>query len=125
MPIFTLGAFLAALSVGLGAFGAHALADVLTEARLNTFETSTRYLFMHALALLLCGMAMQVWPDRVRAWQRAAWCFLAGIGLFSGSLYALVATDIRILGAITPLGGVCFIAGWILLARAGLNTRPH
>lgn len=123
MPLFAVGALLAGLAVGLGAFGAHALADVLTAARLNTYETATRYLFMHATAIMLCGMAVKVWPEKVRDWNKAAWCFMTGIALFSGSLYVLIATDIRILGAITPLGGIFFLAGWLLLARAGWSLK--
>lgn len=109
--------------MGLGAFGAHALADVLTEARLGTYDTATRYLFMHAIALMLCGMAVRVWPESLRFVTQAGVCFLGGIAVFCGSLYLLIATDVRLLGAITPIGGVAFIAGWLLLARAGWNVH--
>lgn len=119
MPFFAIGALFAGLSVGLGAFGAHALADVLSEARLGTYDTATRYLFMHAVALMLCGMAVRMWPEVQRPVTRAGFCFLGGIAVFCGSLYLLIATDVRMLGAITPIGGVAFIAGWLLLARAG------
>jgi uncharacterized membrane protein YgdD (TMEM256/DUF423 family) len=114
-----LGAVLGALGVALGAFGAHALRDRLTPADLATFETGVRYQMYHAVALL--GLA--AWTDRVPspklAW--AAWCFGAGVVVFSGSLYGLVLTQQRWLGAITPFGGVALIAGWVLVALASID----
>ncbi len=112
--ILVAGAVVAALAVMAGAFGAHALAARLTPARLQTFETAARYQMYHALALLFIGWVL----TRSDAWQlhAAGWLFLAGILLFSGSLYALVLTDTPWLGAVTPLGGVAFIAGWLLTA---------
>ncbi len=117
MRVFVLiGAVAAGLAVTAGAFGAHALAERLTPARLQTFETAVRYQMYHALALLLVGWLVSQWP----AWQvrGAGYLFMAGIVLFSGSLYALVLTDTRWWGAVTPLGGVAFIAGWALLVWA-------
>ena len=109
-----LGAVAAGLAVALGAFGAHALADRVTPERLETFKTGVLYHMMHALALLAVSWAATQWSG----WpvQAAGYLFVAGIVLFSGSLYLLVLTDTRWLGAITPLGGVAFIVGWGLLA---------
>ena len=108
------GAVAAGLAVALGAFGAHALADRVTPTRLETFKTGVLYHMMHALALLAVSWASAQWPG----WpvQTAGYLFVAGIVLFSGSLYVLVLTDTGWLGAITPLGGVAFIVGWGLLA---------
>ena len=103
-----LGALLAFLGVGLGAFGTHGLSDVLTPERLETFETAVRYQMFHALALLALGAL----PAETR---RAAWLLFAGTVIFSGSLYLLVATDISWLGAVTPVGGLLQLAGWGLL----------
>lgn len=109
-----LGALLAGLAVALGAFGAHGLESRVTADRLQTFEIGARYQMYHALALLLVGLFAAQWPGGVL--HAAGWCFVAGIIVFSGSLYVLVLTDTGWLGAITPLGGVAFIAGWALLA---------
>lgn len=113
---FITGAVLAALGVAVGAFGAHALRGRLTPDLLNVFETGVRYQLIHALGLLAVAWATTRWPGR--ATNMAGWLFLAGIVLFSGSLYALSMSGVRALGAITPLGGVAFIAGWIALAWA-------
>ncbi len=110
------GALSAALAVAAGAFGAHALADAVTPARLGTFETAARYELMHALALVLVGVLLGQRADRRLRW--AGGLFLAGTVLFSGSLYLLVLTDTPWLGAITPLGGVAFISGWLVLAAS-------
>lgn len=112
--LFTAGAIAALLAVALGAFGAHALRDRLTPDLLAVFETGVRYHFYHALALLAAAYAASRWPDGAVA--VAGWLFIAGILLFSGSLYLLAVTGTRWLGAITPLGGVAFIAGWAALA---------
>ena len=111
-----LGAIFAGLAVAAGAFGAHALAERVTPARLQTFETAVRYQIYHALALLLCGFLAEVWRNRLLA--VAGWLFTAGILIFSGSLYTLVLTDTAWLGAVTPVGGVAFISGWIVFATA-------
>ncbi|MGE0491739.1 MAG: DUF423 domain-containing protein [Vulcanimicrobiota bacterium] len=110
----TVGAILGGLSVLLGAFGAHALKEVLSPERLVTFETAVRYQFYHALALLAVG---QFAADNLWA-ARAGGLFAVGVALFSGSLYLLCATGITILGAITPFGGLSFMAGWVCLAVA-------
>jgi uncharacterized membrane protein YgdD (TMEM256/DUF423 family) len=102
------GAVLALLAVAFGAFGAHALGDIVTPERLQTFETGVRYQMYHALALLV----MSVLPLKN---YRAAWFILAGTIIFSGSLYLLVLLDIGVFGAVTPIGGVLQIVGWVLL----------
>jgi uncharacterized membrane protein YgdD (TMEM256/DUF423 family) len=109
-----IGALSAALSVTLGAFGAHALKASLTPELLDTFETGVRYQIYHAFAILVVAFALTRWSSNLVG--IAGWAFLAGTILFSGSLYLLALTNTRWLGAITPLGGVAFIAGWILLA---------
>lgn len=107
------GAIAAALAVALGAFGAHSLGARVAPERLDVFETGVRYQMYHALGLLFVAWASQQWPG----WPVAAagYLFIAGIVIFSGSLYLLVLTDTGWLGAITPIGGVAFIAGWALL----------
>ena len=110
---FTIGALLAGLAVAAGAFGAHALRDRLTPDLLAIFETAARYQMYHALALLAVAWATTRWPDSSAV--LAGWCFVAGIVVFSGSLYVLALTGVRWLGAITPLGGLAFLAGWALL----------
>ncbi len=107
------GALFGGLGVLLGAFGAHALEGVLRPERLVVFETAVRYQFYHALALLLVGALEQVGPNLWLA--RAGRWFALGVVLFSGSLYLLCATDVGLLGAITPLGGLSFVAGWVCL----------
>ena len=104
------GAVLGFIGVAAGAFGAHGLKGALTPERLETFEVAVRYQLIHALAILLASA--------LGAPQAAAW-FLAGVVIFSGSLYLLVLTDTRWLGAITPIGGLCFLAGWGALALYG------
>ncbi len=103
-----IGAGLMFLTVALGAFGAHGLKTRLAPEMLAIFETGVRYQAYHALGLL--ALAALKGPDR------AGWCFLVGIVLFSGSLYALALTGVRWLGAITPIGGVLFLVGWALFA---------
>lgn len=114
-----LGSLLAGLGVALGAFGAHALRARVPAQRLETFETAVRYQVYHALALIAAGLAVQAGMGSPLA-AAAAWLFLAGILLFSGSLYLLAFTGLRWLGAVTPLGGIAFIAGWACLALAAL-----
>ena len=112
--LFAAGAIAALLAVTLGAFGAHALRDRLSPDLLAIFETGVRYHFYHALALLAAAYAASRWPDGAAA--IAGGLFIVGIILFSGSLYLLAVTGTRWLGAITPLGGLAFIAGWAALA---------
>jgi uncharacterized membrane protein YgdD (TMEM256/DUF423 family) len=113
---FSLGALSAFLAVAAGAFGAHGLRARLTPELLAVFETAARYQMYHALALLAVGWAAARWPGGLVGW--AGWLFVAGTVLFSGSLYALALTGVRWLGAVTPLGGAAFLAGWLCLALA-------
>jgi len=113
---FIIGSVSAALGVAAGAFGAHALRGRLTPDLLSVFETGVRYHLIHALALLAVAWAATRWPGP--AISLAGWCFVAGTVLFSGSLYALCLSGLRMLGAITPFGGLAFIAGWLALGWA-------
>jgi uncharacterized membrane protein YgdD (TMEM256/DUF423 family) len=107
--------WMGALAVAAGAFGAHGLKDHVTPDRLVTWETGARYHLIHAVVLLLLALL----PEQTAAIPRAVfWLFLAGIFIFSGSLYALVLLDLPILGMVTPVGGLCLIAGWAGLARS-------
>ena len=105
-----IAAVLGFLAVALGAFGAHGLRDVLEKnGRLATWETAVLYHLTHAVVLLLISTLR---PLRIAAW----WLMLAGVAVFSGTLYALALTNVKWLGAITPLGGLCLLAGWLALA---------
>jgi uncharacterized membrane protein YgdD (TMEM256/DUF423 family) len=112
-----LGCVFGLVAVAAGAFGAHALRARLSAELLAVFETAARYQMVHALALLAVALVAARAPSA--AASAAGWLFAVGIVLFSGSLYALALTGIRVLGAVTPLGGVCFLAGWVALALAG------
>jgi len=116
---FVIGGFSGALAVALGAFGAHALKNRLGQERLETFETGVRYQMYHALALLFAAFAVGHWPASSLP-VYAGWLFVAGSLLFSGSLYLLVLSQKRGWGAVTPFGGVAFIAGWVCLAITAL-----
>jgi len=114
-------ALLGALSVMLGAFAAHGLKKYLTADSLQTFETAVRYQFYHVFALLVVGILYASFPGKLMQW--AGRFFIAGMILFSGSLYLLcyvkyAQLPLNWLGAITPFGGACFIAGWLLLFGA-------
>ncbi len=116
-----LGALSGFVAVAAGAFGAHALRARLAPDLLAVFDTAARYQLVHALALLLVAVVHAHRPvPLVRA---AGWLFTAGTVIFAGSLYALALTGVRTLGAITPAGGLCFLAGWLCLATAFLR-RP-
>jgi uncharacterized membrane protein YgdD (TMEM256/DUF423 family) len=109
------GAILGAVAVAIGAFGAHGLKSFLEQAgRTETFELAIRYHFYHALTLVATGLAMQNYHSKTLGYS--AWLFVGGIILFSGSLLALCFTGLGMLGAVTPIGGICFIAGWVCLA---------
>ena len=119
---FATGAALCGLGVVLGAFGAHGLRARVTPDMLAVFETGVRYHLIHALGLLAVAWAASRWPS---AWVGVAgWLFVAGIVIFSGSLYLLVMTGTRWLGAITPIGGLCLITGWAVLAVGALRASP-
>jgi uncharacterized membrane protein YgdD (TMEM256/DUF423 family) len=110
---FLSGAVAAFIAVALGAFGAHSLKTKLSADMLNIFEIGVRYQMYHALGLIAVAWATTRWPEaNVNA---AGWAFIVGIVVFSGSLYLLSATDIRWLGAITPIGGLAFLIGWAIL----------
>jgi uncharacterized membrane protein YgdD (TMEM256/DUF423 family) len=116
------GAILAMLSVVIGAFGAHMLKSVISEDYLQVYETGVHYHMVHALGLILIAILAGQWGESVRL-RWAARLLIAGIVLFSGSLYVLSITGVTILGAITPLGGVCFIAGWLCLAWEAFSRK--
>ena len=116
-----LGSVFAFLAVAAGAFGAHALGGTLSQEALATFETAARYQMYHALALLAAAWLADRWPGP--AALAAGWLFAAGTVVFSGSLYLLSFTGARWLGAVTPLGGVAFLAGWFSLAWAVVRGR--
>jgi uncharacterized membrane protein YgdD (TMEM256/DUF423 family) len=114
---FILGSISGGLAVALGAFGAHGLRARLSPELLATFETGVRYHTYHALALMAVAFAISRWSTGTLP-VVAGWSFVAGTVLFSGSLYLLALTGVRWLGAITPLGGVAFIVGWVCLVAA-------
>ncbi len=118
-----LAALLGGLGVAAGAFGAHALKDVLSAKALTIFETANRYQMIHALALGLVALLLGSGIGSAPNLTAAGYAFLAGILVFSGSLYALSLTDIRILGAITPIGGVAFMIGWLSLGLAAWSLK--
>lgn len=112
---FLIASLFGGLSVALGAFGAHALRDRIEASLLANYQTGVSYMFYHALALFAVAWAISRWPSSsLPVW--AGWLFVAGIAIFSGSLFVMAFTGLRWLGAITPIGGVAFIAGWLLLA---------
>lgn len=116
-----LGALNAALAVALGAMGAHALKARLAPELLTVFQTGVQYHFYHALGMLLVGLAASRWPESgLLPWS--GWLILAGIVLFSGSLYVLSIAGLRGFGAVAPFGGTAFIVAWILFAIAVLKT---
>jgi uncharacterized membrane protein YgdD (TMEM256/DUF423 family) len=116
---FGIGALSALISVAAGAFGAHALRARLTPEHLAVFETAARYQMYHALGLVAAAWAVTRWPGALPVW--AGWLFVAGTVLFSGSLYILALTGVRWWGAVTPLGGVAFLAGWLCLGLSAVR----
>lgn len=118
---FAIGSILGAAAVALGAFGAHALKSRVEPDLLAVWQTAVTYHLVHVLALLATAWASERWPT---PWTNAAgWLFVIGITIFSGSLYLLVISGQRWLGAITPIGGIAFIAGWVVLAVGVLRMR--
>lgn len=113
-----LGAINMFLAVALGAFGAHVLRDHLSASALQVYQTGIQYHLVHAIALLVLGLLAVNNPARAITWS--GWLLQLGIILFCGSLYLLATTGSRSLGIITPLGGLCFLAGWLLLAAHAL-----
>ena len=115
-----IGALYGFLGVTFGACGAHALRNRLSPDMLSVFETGVRYQMYHAFAILLVAAAMGHFGN-ARLLGIAGWLFTAGVVLFSGSLYALALSDVRILGAVTPIGGLLFLAGWAALIVFALS----
>jgi uncharacterized membrane protein YgdD (TMEM256/DUF423 family) len=116
------GALLLAFAVGLGAFGAHGLKGRLDAYAMGIYEKAVLYHFLHALGILLVALLARAGVISVAGEARTGWLLLAGIVLFSGSLYVLAVSGIRALGAITPLGGLAFIAAWLMLAYEALRS---
>lgn len=114
-PLVVAGALNAAIAIAAGAFGAHGLKDRLDARRLGIFETAARYHMYTALALVLCGLLV---ARGLAGASAAGWVMQGGIAIFAGTLYALALTDVRWLGAITPVGGAAMIVGWVMLAVA-------
>ncbi|MEH6548641.1 MAG: DUF423 domain-containing protein [Pseudomonadales bacterium] len=110
------------LAVALGAFGAHALKNRLDADMLAVYHTAVQYHFIHTLALLGAAMLAARFVQ-VATWSWAGWMFIVGMLIFSGSLYALALSGVRILGAITPIGGVCFLVGWAMFAVAAWQSK--
>lgn len=117
------GSICGLLSVVLGAFGSHALRDMLTADQLRIYHTGVEYQFYHSLALLLAGILHEKFSNRFT--RLSGYAFLLGIILFSGSLYLLTfASNLSAFGVVPPIGGLCFIAGWLFLALAAyINTK--
>lgn len=114
-----IGCVSAGLGVAAGAFGAHMLKDMLEPHLLAVYDTATRYQMYHAFGLVLTGLVVRVGRDAGTV--KAGWLFLAGTLLFCGSLYGVSLLGIRWLGAVTPVGGVLFIVGWVVLGWRGLK----
>lgn len=111
--LLLVGTFLAFSAVALGAFGGHALEAMVAPERLDTWQTAVRYQMFHAISILFLGLLIQQFPS-LRLIP-AGWCLASGTLAFSGSLYLLVLSDISLLGALTPMGGILFLIGWALL----------
>jgi len=105
--------------VAAGAFGAHGLKQMLSADMLAIWQTAVTYQMVHGLGMLALGIMLQQQDNALL--RKAAWAMLAGVIIFSGSLYALALTGVRILGAITPIGGVALLAGWAMLAWAAIR----
>ena|ERR1035437_1022822 len=123
MNFAAIGAFSLAVAVALGAFGAHGLKNHLDAYLMGVWEKAVLYHFLHSLGLLLVGLAARSGGLSQAETSRVGWLLLAGIIFFSGSLYALALTRLTILGAITPLGGIAFIAAWVCLGIELLRSR--
>lgn len=119
--LIIVGAINALLSVACGAFGAHGLEGKLSEHYLEVWETACRYQMYHGLGIILLGVLKQM--TGIQLFGTAGWVMLIGIILFSGSLFVLATSGIKILGAITPIGGVFFIASWVMVIVATLKIQ--
>lgn len=119
----TLGAVMGALVVFLGAFGAHALKNILRDnGRLDTYETAVKYHFYHAIVLIILALAFNQFESK-KLVKWSGWSFFIGTIIFSGSLYILCFSGFTILGAVTPFGGLFLITGWVLLALAARGIK--
>lgn len=117
------GALLMALAVAMGAFGAHGLRNKLDAYSMSVYERAVFYHFVHALGILLVALLARTMAITPAGQARVAWLLLVGIVVFCGSLYALALSGLRILGAITPIGGLAFIIGWLMLAYEALRAQ--
>ncbi|MGA8942135.1 MAG: DUF423 domain-containing protein [Thermoactinomyces sp.] len=121
-----LGSINMAIAISMGAFGAHGLADQVTEKMLATWNTGAEYHLIHALGLIAVGLLLSKRSDAADTLLKTGgWLLFAGIVLFSGSLYILVLTGIRNLGIITPFGGTSFVIGWLIIALAASKKAIH
>ena len=118
-----IGAIFLAVAVGLGAFGAHGLKDRLDAYSLGIWEKAVFYHFIHSMGVLMVSMLPRSGNFPLAAASNVCWLLIAGVLVFSGSLYTPALTGVRSLGAITPIGGVCFIAAWLLLAYYFIAQR--
>jgi uncharacterized membrane protein YgdD (TMEM256/DUF423 family) len=119
-----LGSILAGSGVAAGAFGAHALKEILDASMLQVFDTATRYVMYHAFGLCIVSWAIDRYPGQ--RLEKSGWLFILGTLLFSGSLYMVSLAGVRWMGAVTPIGGLAFIAGWILLGWGiWREAHPH
>ena len=119
---FIIGSVLAGIGVAMGAFGAHGLKNLVSTELLDTWDKAVGYQIYHALALFVVSWAITHWTSQAKIFGVGGWLFLGGVILFSGSLYLLVLTNTRWLGAITPFGGVAFVAGWFCLVLASWSA---
>ena len=118
-----IGAVFMALAVMLGAFGAHGLKDRLTEYQMSVYEKAVFYHFVHALGILIVALLARAGAIGLPGANRVGWLLSIGILIFSGSLYALAISGVRVLVAITPLGGIAFIAAWVVLAYEAIRAQ--
>jgi uncharacterized membrane protein YgdD (TMEM256/DUF423 family) len=119
----TIGSASGFIAVAAGAFGAHGLQATLTPKMLDVWQTGAHYQLVHSVVLLFVGLLGITRPELAKPLNIIGWLFTAGIILFAGSLYALAVTDIKILGAITPLGGLAMLGGWVYLAITAGKLR--
>jgi uncharacterized membrane protein YgdD (TMEM256/DUF423 family) len=116
-----LGSVNMALAIAIGAFGAHGLTGKVADKMLSNWNTGANYHMIHAMALIVVGLLLSHTGENASLFSTAGWLILAGIILFSGSLYVMVLTGVKAMGAVTPLGGVSFILGWILVTIAAVK----
>ena len=122
MKLFVvLGSLNALLAVALGAFGAHGLKNKISADMLTVWQTAVQYHMFHALGLILLGILIHLLPQAAQL-RISGWLMLSGVVLFSGSLYVMVLSDVRALGMVTPLGGIAFLLGWLLMAFAAFQN---